>query len=111
MCQMNVLEAKTHFSKIIAMLENHEEEEVIVARAGKPVVRIVLMPEKNDISKRLGMFRSNLKHPQLYDKKFSEAQENPDDPYDKSWDPCAWSEDELREMFGDDIFDDDEEEK
>ena len=44
MCQMNVLEAKTNFSKIIAMLENHEEEEVIVARAGHPVVRISLVP-------------------------------------------------------------------
>ena len=33
MCQMNVLEAKTNFSKIIAMLENHEEDEVIIARS------------------------------------------------------------------------------
>ena len=101
MCQMNVLEAKTHFSKIIAMLENHEEEEVIVARAGKPVVRIVLMPEKKDVSKRLGMFKDRLKYPGVYQ---MEHAVNPDDPYDKSWDPCAWSEEELREMFGPDVI-------
>lgn len=35
MCQMNVLEAKTNFSKIIAMLENHEENEVIIVRSGR----------------------------------------------------------------------------
>lgn len=48
MCQMNVLDAKTNFSKIIAMLEKKEEKEVIVARAGKPVVKITLCePEKS----------------------------------------------------------------
>ena len=45
MCKMNVLEAKTNFSKIIALLERKEENEVIVARAGKPVVKIVLYEE------------------------------------------------------------------
>ena len=35
MCQMKVLEAKTEFSEIIAMLENHEEDEVIIARCGR----------------------------------------------------------------------------
>ena len=44
MCQMNVLEAKTNFSKIIAMLERKEEKEVIIARAGKPVVKMTLLP-------------------------------------------------------------------
>lgn len=54
MCKMNVLEAKTNFSKIIAMLERKEEKEVIVARAGKPVVRITYI-EPDDISKRIGI--------------------------------------------------------
>lgn len=55
MCQMNVLEAKTNFSKIIAMLENRDEKEVIVAKAGKPVVKIVLWNEYEDVSKRIGI--------------------------------------------------------
>lgn len=55
MCKMNVLEAKTNFSKIIAMLERKEEKEVIVARAGKPVVKITLCEDREDVSKRIGI--------------------------------------------------------
>ena len=55
MCQMNVLEAKTNFSKIIAMLENGEEKEVIVARAGKPVVRIALFEQKKSFNQIFGI--------------------------------------------------------
>ena len=47
MCQMNVLEAKTNFSKIIAMLERGEEKEVIVARAGKPHSNLLLSNANN----------------------------------------------------------------
>lgn len=54
MCQMNVLEAKTNFSKIIAMLENHEEDEVIIARSGRPVVKVTLIPPV-DVSQRIGI--------------------------------------------------------
>ncbi len=63
MCQMNVLEAKTNFSKIIAMLENHDEKEVIVAKAGKPVVKIVLWNEYEDVSKRIGIAKGKFKVP------------------------------------------------
>lgn len=63
MCQMNVLEAKTNFSKIIAMLENRDEKEVIVAKAGKPVVKIVLWNEVEDVSKRIGIAQGKFKVP------------------------------------------------
>ncbi len=85
MCKMNVLEAKTNFSKIIAMLENHEEEEVIVARSGKPVVRISLVP-KQSIIEKLGMFAGEMDVPSIDD---------------ENWDPCAWSDEELKEVWGD----------
>jgi len=85
MCKMNVLEAKTNFSKIIAMLENHEEEEVIVARAGKPVVRISLIPQQS-LADKLGMFANDPKKPII-------TEEN--------WDPCAWTDEELKEIWGD----------
>ena len=66
MCQMNVLEAKTNFSKIIAMLERKEEKEVIIARAGKPVVKIIAY-EKEDISKRIGIAKGKFTIPDDFD--------------------------------------------
>ncbi len=52
MCQVNMYQAKTEFSKLVAMLERGEEEEVIVCRDGVPVARI----EKILKSSRKGMF-------------------------------------------------------
>ena len=66
MCQMNVLEAKTNFSKIIAMLERKEEKEVIVARAGKPVVKITWI-EQEDVSKRIGIAECKFTVPDDFD--------------------------------------------
>ena len=85
MCKMNVLEAKTNFSRIISMLENHEESEVIVARAGKPVVKITLIPRQN-LADKIGMFAGDMNVPSIDD---------------ENWDPCAWSEEELKEVWGD----------
>ena len=53
MCQMNVLEAKTNFSKIIA-------------RAGKPVVKIIAF-EKEDVSKRIGVAKGKFSIPDNFD--------------------------------------------
>jgi prevent-host-death family protein len=45
---VNIFEAKTHLSKLIEKAEKGEE--VIIARAGKPVVRLTkLEPEKRKI--------------------------------------------------------------
>ena len=66
MCQMNVLEAKTNFSKIICMLENREEDEVIVARHGKPVVKVTLIPDV-DVSRRIGIAEGKLVYPDDFD--------------------------------------------
>ena len=66
MCQMNVLEAKTNFSKIIAMLERKEEKEVIIARAGKPVVKIIRI-EPVDIAKRIGVAAGKFVVPDDFD--------------------------------------------
>ena len=63
MCQMNVLEAKTNFSKIIAMLENRDEKEVIVAKAGKPVVKIVLYTQQKTFDQIFGIAKGKFKIP------------------------------------------------
>lgn len=39
MRQVNVHEAKTHLSKLLAQVEDGEE--IVIARAGKPVARLV----------------------------------------------------------------------
>ncbi len=41
--EVNIHDAKTHLSKLIAAAENGEE--VIIARAGKPAVKLVVVTE------------------------------------------------------------------
>lgn len=48
MATVNMFEAKTHLSKLVEMAEHGED--VIIARAGKPVARLTqLKPEKKPI--------------------------------------------------------------
>jgi prevent-host-death family protein len=47
MAQFNVHEAKTNFSQLLELVERGEE--VIVARHGKPVVRLIPFSEKKSI--------------------------------------------------------------
>ena len=53
MCRMNVLEAKTNFSKLLSLLEN---------RNNKEVARITLIPQV-DVSKRIGIAKGLLVYP------------------------------------------------
>ena len=67
MCKIDILEAKTNFSKIIRILERKEESEVIVARAGKPVVKIVLYEEPKSFDKILGIAEGKFVIPDDFD--------------------------------------------
>ena len=62
MCRMNVLEAKTNFSKLLSLLENREEDEIIICRNNKEVARITLIP-RVDVSKRIGIAKGLLVYP------------------------------------------------
>lgn len=53
MMQVNILEAKTDFSKLIRLLESKREDCITVARNGKPVAKITLVHEI-PVSKRIG---------------------------------------------------------
>ncbi|MBR3739213.1 MAG: toxin-antitoxin system, antitoxin component, PHD family protein [Clostridia bacterium] len=53
MVQVNILEAKTDFSKLIRLLESKREDCITVARNGKPVAKITLIQE-TPVSKRIG---------------------------------------------------------
>ena len=64
MSQMNMHEAKTHFSKLIARVEAGEE--VVIARDGKPVARLVAVRER--VGKRIaGRDRGLLSVPEDFD--------------------------------------------
>ena len=54
MRQVNILEAKTDFSKLIRLLESKREDYITVARNGKPVVKMTLIQE-TPVSKRIGV--------------------------------------------------------
>jgi len=45
--QVNVYEAKTHLSKLLARVEDGEE--VVIARAGRPVARLVPVAREEDL--------------------------------------------------------------
>jgi prevent-host-death family protein len=49
--EVNVHHAKTHLSKLIAAVESGEE--VIIARAGKPAVKLVIVPPARKSRKNL----------------------------------------------------------
>ena len=52
--QVNILEAKTNFSKLIRLLETKKEDFITIARNGKPVAKITLINE-TPVSKRIGI--------------------------------------------------------
>ncbi len=54
MMQVNILEAKTDFSKLIRLLETKREDFITVARNGKPVAKITLINE-TPVSNRIGI--------------------------------------------------------
>ena len=66
MCQMNVLEAKTNFSKLLMLLENKEENEIIICKNNKPVARITLIPPV-DRKKALGIAAGKYSIPDNFD--------------------------------------------
>ncbi|HCT89932.1 MAG TPA: hypothetical protein DF613_00900 [Lachnospiraceae bacterium] len=65
--QVNILEAKTEFSKLVKLIETGKEDSIIIARYGKPVVKMTVY---NDvpISKRIGIAKGKLKSPDDLDK-------------------------------------------
>lgn len=62
MTQINMFQAKTELSKLILMLENKEEEQILIARNGTPVATLSLYkPEAQNIE--LGKFEGKFDIP------------------------------------------------
>jgi len=66
MTTVNIHEAKTHLSRLVERAANGET--VIIAKAGKPMAKIVpLEPTKIDTSRRLGFLKGEFKVPDDFD--------------------------------------------
>ena len=69
MTQVNVLEAKNELSHLIRLLESGQEEQIVIARNGNPIVQMVLYPKKSR-SSLLGAAKGKFQCPKdinLYD--------------------------------------------
>ena len=66
MTQVNMLEAKSNLSKLVKILEHHEEDVVYIARDGKPVVMMVRIPNK-EITSRFGIAEGVFTIPKEFD--------------------------------------------
>lgn len=55
MVKVNMLEAKTHLSRLVGAIESGAEKEVVIARNGKPVARLVAIEAAPARPRRLGI--------------------------------------------------------
>lgn len=56
MTTVNMLEAKTHLSRLVERIEKGEEREIIIARHGRPAAKLVSLEAGNSKPKlRLGL--------------------------------------------------------
>ena len=56
MATVNMLEAKTKLSKLVQAVESGAEAEVIIARNGKPVAKLVPLDAPKKMPLRIGMY-------------------------------------------------------
>ncbi|MCP5278381.1 MAG: type II toxin-antitoxin system prevent-host-death family antitoxin [Thiobacillus sp.] len=63
MHSVNIHEAKTHLSRLVE--EAAEGEEIIIAKAGRPVARIVALP--SDKPRKLGLLKGKFTIPDDFD--------------------------------------------
>ena len=70
--QVNILQAKTDFSKLVRILESKREDTIVVSRYGKPVVKITLV-DQPVVPKRIGIAKGKFKAPDDFDANNEEA--------------------------------------
>ncbi len=64
--QVNVADAKRDLSKLIRLLETKAENNIIVARNGKPVAKLSYI-SSTPVSKRIGIAKGKFKAPDDFD--------------------------------------------
>ncbi len=64
--QVNILEAKTNLSNLVRLIETGKEDQIIIARYGKPVAKMVLYND-GGVSKRIGVAKGAIPSPENLD--------------------------------------------
>ena len=75
MVQANMLEAKTELSRLVRLLETHEEDVVYIARNNVPVVQMMLVDFSLE-EKRIGVAEGKFEVPDDFDKWDEEIEES-----------------------------------
>jgi hypothetical protein len=65
-CTVNMLEAKTHLSRLVEAIETGAATEVVIARNGRPVARLTALPGP-ERPRRLGVARGQFRVPDSID--------------------------------------------
>jgi prevent-host-death family protein len=63
---VNMLEAKTHLSRLVEAIETGAETEVVIARNGRPVARLTSL-QSAERPRRLGIARGQITAPDSID--------------------------------------------
>ena len=66
MIQVNMLEAKSDLSRLVRLLESKQEEAIYLARNGKAVVQMTLIP-KGPAGRCIGVAEGKFKVPDEFD--------------------------------------------
>ena len=64
MTQVNMHEAKTRLSQLVKAIESGRESQVIIARHGKPIARLVSLDSRVDTGKRIGIAKGRFVIPE-----------------------------------------------
>ncbi len=67
MLQVNVLEAKTELSRLIKLIESGKEDQIIISRYGKPVVKLSVYPD-TPVTNRIGIAKGKFEVPDDLDR-------------------------------------------
>lgn len=66
MSTVNMLEAKSNLSRLVEAVESGAEEEIVIARNGKPAARLVPI-QRAPKGRRLGVAKGKFKIPETID--------------------------------------------
>lgn len=64
--QVNILEAKTDLSKLIRLIETGAEQDIVIARYGKPIV-VMTRYQEVPVSRRIGIGKGVIQSPKDFD--------------------------------------------
>ena len=63
MQQVNMHDAKSRLSELVQLVESGEETEVVIARNGRPVARLLAVTPTPDVGRRIGVARDRFRAP------------------------------------------------